>query len=272
MNTATAGSRNGTATLSLVSDASNVGGCEPNCQLNLPSQNVNITGGVYQIAQANVPADVNLGNVHVGSALEPGDHDRQHQRRAGRVTRKGSTPAIGGTSGGATAIGGPITNLARAAASNAISVGHQQRHGRPGQPSGQVTLNLASNGTGTSGLATLSLAPQADHGQAAPATTLAPASATPSPVTLANQRVGGSGSQALTVANTAAAGAFTEDLSASFGANSGNATGNGGTISGSAGRHQQHRHGSMAVGVEHQRGRCAQRHRDGELRPPARSA
>ncbi|MBK9469952.1 MAG: hypothetical protein IPO20_19175 [Gammaproteobacteria bacterium] len=41
--------------------------------------------------------------------------------------------------------------------------------------------------------------------------------ATPTPVVLANQRVGGSLSQQLTVSNTADAGAFSEDLNASFG-------------------------------------------------------
>ncbi|HPP82388.1 MAG TPA: choice-of-anchor D domain-containing protein, partial [Rubrivivax sp.] len=52
--------------------------------------------------------------------------------------------------------------------------------------------------------------------------------ATPTPVTIANQRVGGSAGQTLTVANTAAAGNYSEDLRASFGASSGAATHNGG--------------------------------------------
>ncbi len=55
--------------------------------------------------------------------------------------------------------------------------------------------------------------------------------ATPSPVLLANQRVGGSGSVVLNVSNTAAAGAFSEDLRATFGATTGAATHNGGSIS-----------------------------------------
>ncbi len=55
---------------------------------------------------------------------------------------------------------------------------------------------------------------------------------TPSPVNLANQRVGGNLTQALTVSNTAAAGAFSEDLRATFGTSSGAATTNGGSISG----------------------------------------
>ena len=54
--------------------------------------------------------------------------------------------------------------------------------------------------------------------------------ATPTPVTNANQRVGGSAGQTLTVANTAAAGNYSEDLRASFGASSGAATHNGGVV------------------------------------------
>ena len=57
-------------------------------------------------------------------------------------------------------------------------------------------------------------------------------STVPSPVVVANQRVGGSNLAALTVANTAPAGAFSEDLNASFGASTGNAGTNGGSISG----------------------------------------
>ena len=55
-------------------------------------------------------------------------------------------------------------------------------------------------------------------------------STTPTPVVLANQRVGGSLTQALTVNNTAAAGAFSEDLRATFGTNTGAVANNGGSI------------------------------------------
>ena len=55
-------------------------------------------------------------------------------------------------------------------------------------------------------------------------------STTPTPVQLANQRVGGSLTQALTVNNTAAAGAFSEDLRATFGASTGAVAHNGGSI------------------------------------------
>ena len=60
---------------------------------------------------------------------------------------------------------------------------------------------------------------------------LAAGAATPNPVTLANQRVGGTGTAALTITNAAPAGSFTEGLNASFGAATGAATTNGGTVS-----------------------------------------
>ena len=55
-------------------------------------------------------------------------------------------------------------------------------------------------------------------------------STAPAPVTVLNQRIGGGNSSALTVSNTAAAGAFSEDLRATFGANGGAATHNGGIV------------------------------------------
>jgi len=59
---------------------------------------------------------------------------------------------------------------------------------------------------------------------------LAAAGVSPDPVLLANQRVGGSGSAALTITNAAPAGTFTEGLNASFGSLSGAATANGGAV------------------------------------------
>jgi hypothetical protein len=58
-------------------------------------------------------------------------------------------------------------------------------------------------------------------------------STTPAPtVTVANQHVGGAKLASLTVANTATAGAFSEDLNARFGSNTGAASNNGASING----------------------------------------
>jgi hypothetical protein len=68
--TAVAGALSGTATLGFVSDASNVGGCEPDCALTLPSQDVTVTGNVYQAAEAGITTpSLDFGIVHVGDAV-----------------------------------------------------------------------------------------------------------------------------------------------------------------------------------------------------------
>ena len=70
MNTATSGNKSGTATISFVSDANNVGNCAPNCQLNLTSQNVTVNGAVYQAATGVIlSAPLNFGTVQVGQTV-----------------------------------------------------------------------------------------------------------------------------------------------------------------------------------------------------------
>ena len=100
-----------------------------------------------------------------------------------------------------------------------------------GLKNGTVAINYASDGTGTSGLGTTPLTGATINVtgavyNAAVAALIAPAS----PIVLANQRVGGSLSQALTVANTSPAGTLAESLSASFGVLSGNAVTNGASV------------------------------------------
>ncbi len=157
MNTAAAGAVNGTATVNFVSDASNIGGCAPNCEMALPSQNVAVQGGVFQVAQPDVPTGVNVGNFRLGtSASQALTVANTNIAPAG--FQEGLDAAVGGTAGAATAAGGPISNLAAGTTSSAISVGIDGATATAGVNSGTVTLNLASNGTGTSGLPTLALA------------------------------------------------------------------------------------------------------------------
>jgi hypothetical protein len=154
VNTGSAGAKSGTASISFVSDASNIGGCAP-CQLPLASQTVNVSGNVFLQAQPDVPAVVNLGNVRLGSASQAitiGNTDV-----AGGF-QEGLNASTGTTTGQATAGGGPIVNLAAGSTSNAISVGLNSIVAGTGN-SGTVQINLASNGT-VSGLANLDLASQ----------------------------------------------------------------------------------------------------------------
>jgi len=87
-------------------------------------------------------------------------------------------------------------------------------------------------------------------GTGAAAYNAAVGAATPTPVILAAQRVGGSLSQALTVANTAPAGAFSEDLSATFVNATGGATNNSGSRNNILAGTNNTGTGSMTVGVD----------------------
>jgi len=74
LNTGTAGNftgvNAGTATINLVSDASNVGGCAPSCTLTLAPQVVNVEGKVYTQAVGQLATTaVNFGVVRVGDTV-----------------------------------------------------------------------------------------------------------------------------------------------------------------------------------------------------------
>jgi hypothetical protein len=230
MNTATAGAVNGTATLALVSDASNAG-CTSNCQLSLGTQNVNVTGGVYNAAQPAIAGTVNLGNVHV-SGTASGTIGISNTNVSPAGFQEGLDVAVNGTSG-ATATG----SLSNLAAGNSGTIATSLAVGSAGVQSGTVTLGLASNGSTTSGLATLSLGTQTVTVQA---TGYNLAAGSTADVVVGAQRVGGANTAGLAVMNTAAAGSYTEVLNAGIAGTSGqvaNATGSiaGGLGSGVAG-------------------------------------
>ena len=64
------GANAGVATINFVSDASNVGNCAPNCQMNLASQTVNVAGKVYtQAVGAVAPGSIDFGIVRVGDTV-----------------------------------------------------------------------------------------------------------------------------------------------------------------------------------------------------------
>ena len=226
LDTSVAGARSGSVTLDYQTDGTGSSGLGV---ASVGSQVINVSGNVYQIAQANLPADVDLGNFRLGSATSQAINITNTDL-APAGFQEGLDASVGGSSGKATASGGPISKLAQGASSNALSVGIDNATATAGANNGTVTITLASNGSGTSGLATMTLS-DATINVSGTGYNAAVGNATPTPVVLANQRVGGMQSQALTVANTAAAGAFTEKLNASFGSNSGHALNNGGAVS-----------------------------------------
>ena len=74
LNTAVAGNYSGSAVLTLVSDASNVGGCAPTCTLALPDQSVSVKGKVYTAAAGSLlTPTLDFGIVRVGDTVSARD-------------------------------------------------------------------------------------------------------------------------------------------------------------------------------------------------------
>ena len=146
ISTATAGNftggNAGSATVSLVSDASNVGNCAPNCQMNLASQTVSVQGKVYSVAQGSVQSAVDFGIVHVGDVASQG------------VSVQNSAPAtalndtlkatIGGTGGAFTNNGGTVSGLAAGGAANSSALLVGLNTATAGIFSGNAVVGLAS--------------------------------------------------------------------------------------------------------------------------------
>lgn len=154
MNTSTAGLKNGTATLGLVSDASNIGNCAPNCQMTLPSQNVAVNGAVYRLANPNVSsAPINL-------VARVGDASPTASVGVTNVSPDVYTERLNASFAGAAPTGfttsGSITGLAAQGSSNALTVGLNTS--TAGAFSGSAAINLVSSGAGTTNAADLALA------------------------------------------------------------------------------------------------------------------
>jgi hypothetical protein len=156
VDTSAAGVRAGSATVSLVSDASNVGGCAPNCQLNLPSQIVNVSADVYRLANPVL----NTGTVTIAARV--GDVVAANQavsisNASSDIYTEGLRVDITGASGNAQGNGGSIANLAaQGTDTSSIRVGLNST-AVAGQTSGTVNLGFVSTGAGTTDAADLSV-------------------------------------------------------------------------------------------------------------------
>ena len=151
---------------------------------------------------------------------------------------------------------GSVAGLAAGAPANTNMVVTFTPGGTAGAISGNVQIQLASDGT-SFGLGTTTLAAQ-------PVTftgsvtglvfNQAQGQATPTTVAFGNVRINTAQTQNVTVSNIAPAGAFTEGLNANFGLNTGAATNNGGTIAslpgGAPGNPAASNSTSMSVGLD----------------------
>ncbi|MEO7413068.1 MAG: choice-of-anchor D domain-containing protein [Opitutaceae bacterium] len=150
LNTATAGAVTGSATLGFSSSEINGSGLGT---IGAGSQTVNLTGAVYQAAQAGVlpTSPINLGNVHVGDTLGANlSVTNIAPNTAGFTETLGGT--VTGTTGGATA-SGSFSGVAQGASSNAIGVGLNTA--TAGALSGTATLGFTSSEINSSGLGTI---------------------------------------------------------------------------------------------------------------------
>src|SRR5262249_16056535 len=117
---------------------------------NIAEQTLSITGTAWNLASASMPAlALNFGSVHVGDPVPTGSFSLTN-RATGSLSESLSATVSGAS--GAIAIGGSVALLAPGsnnASSLAASVGSTAS---AGHLTGSATLNLASDGTGTSGL------------------------------------------------------------------------------------------------------------------------
>ena len=148
IDTSTAGARSGSATVTLVSDASNVGNCQPNCQLNLPNQIVNVSADVYRLANPTL----NTTSLTLAGRVG-GVGDTTHLTGAISITN--TSPDIytetlnvarGANVAGFTGTGGPI-DLVAGASSNAIQV--SLNTSAAGHVGGNQTFVFTSTGAET---------------------------------------------------------------------------------------------------------------------------
>lgn len=155
MNTSSAGSKNGTATLGFVSDASNIGNCAPNCQLTLASQNVNVTGAVYRLANPT------LSGSPVNLVARVGDASPTATLGVTNTSPDAFTERLDASFNGAAPTGfttsGSIVGLAAQASSSALTVGLNTA--TAGSFNGNASINLISSGAGTTNAADMALTP-----------------------------------------------------------------------------------------------------------------
>ena len=197
----------------------------------LGSQNVSVTGGVYNYAAAGLTTNVDLGNVHVGDTFSATGVAITNTAASTYSDVLNGTVA---SSSGASATGS-ISGVAGQGSSSAITVGITGAQNSAGAKGGTVGLSFSSDGT-AAGLGLSSLGSQTiivsggvyNYAAAGLGTTN---------IDLGNIHVGNSfGTSALSITNTTAAGSYTEGLDvAAEPVDSGNKASASGTINNLAG-------------------------------------
>ena len=155
--TGAAGAVTGTV---LVNLASNGNGTSGYGTTSLTGQTITVNGGVYNLAAANAIATPATLKTRVNGTFGTAALSIQNTAASGNYT-EGLNATMGAITGNATVSGTNITNLAGNATSTTISVGLGNANTNTvGNKSGTVTIDLASNGSTTSGLSNTGLTSQ----------------------------------------------------------------------------------------------------------------
>ena len=205
LNTSTAGTLSGTATLSLLSDGSQI---DNRGTTALPSQTVNLTGAVYNYAAASLAStSITLANQHVGVA------DTATLAIGNVAAAGGYSEALDAMFAGGTGVAtgtGSLVGLKAGAPAGSLTLGLNTAVA--GALTGSETIALTSDGAGIDGLGTTSLGTQTVNVTGAVYNYASASLANGGTVTLANTHVGQAATGLLTVTNSAAAGNYSEAL------------------------------------------------------------
>ncbi|MFN0126194.1 MAG: beta strand repeat-containing protein [Verrucomicrobiales bacterium] len=154
IDTATAGSKNGTATISLASDGTGSSGLGLTA---LSSQTVNVTGSVFRLAQPTLPGGtaIDFGIAHVGDTLQQSIDLTNAALNDGfseslNASFSSTTGDVGAT--------GSITGLTAGGSLNTLSV--SLNTATAGNKNGSASIALTSDGSGTSALGLTALPSQ----------------------------------------------------------------------------------------------------------------
>ncbi len=225
IDTATAGAKLGTATITLASDGTGTSGFGA---LSLGTQTVNVSGDVYRLASASTMAAIQFGNVHVGDVVSQALSLTNTAANDGFSERLNAS--FESVSDARILASGSVTQLA-AGATDGSTLAIALDTSTAGSLTGFARVRLTSDGTGTSGLGLSDLGVQ-NVGVTTNVAVYRYAEGLVEnavPIELGAYRVGdAAGTVGLIVSNVAANDGFSERLNASAGVTSAGftATGN----------------------------------------------
>ncbi len=233
LNTANAGTRSGTATVGFTSDGSTIDNLGTTV---LASQTVAATGTVFNYATASAiaPATIAFANHHVGDTISQAV-TLDNIAATGTFSENLDAGFLAASTG--VIDSGSVSALAAGASSTALLVGLAST--TAGAIGGAATVELVSDGTGIDTLGTTVLGAQTITAGVNVFNYATASALAPNPITFANHHVGDSVTQAVTLANTAAGGLFSENLDAAFAGAGGGLSGSG-AISGLAAGSSSH--------------------------------